>query len=274
VQRVAQAVLSFRQISLRRLDALAQSQLNSTLDVQFAQVLVSEAELALVRSNSAVDEARAALAAAMGDEDDPNYTLTDQVLPPALDDDVATYVHEAMQNRPDLNALRLKAQAAKQFASSEEKLNYPTLAVLGTAGQVPAHDSTLHQDYGAVGVNLTIPVFNGGLYSARAAEAKFQARADDRDASDLAVSVARDVRTSWARARDAFLQIQVAQNLVDQTNVAMRLARARYDAGLGSIVELNEADLNRTSALITAASARFDYLKMRTELNYTLGVLH
>jgi outer membrane protein len=64
----------------------------------------------------------------------------------------------------------------------------------------------------------------------------------------------------------------VAQDLVNQTGVAVRLAKARYDAGLGSIVELNQAELSQTSALIQAASARFEYLSARAALNYALGV--
>jgi outer membrane protein len=79
---------------------------------------------------------------------------------------------------------------------------------------------------------------------------------------------------TWADAQDAYLQIDVTQRLVDQTNVAMRLAQARYDAGLGSIVELNQAELNQTSALITAASARFDYLRSMTAFRFALGDLH
>lgn len=275
VQRTAKAVLSFRQVSLRQLQALARSQLKSTLDVQFAQVLVSEAELAIVQAQSAVDEARAQLTAAMGDEDDPVYALADQPLPPAAEDDATVYVREALQNRPDLKAMKLQAQSAAQFASAESKLSYPTVNVLGNAGEVPARDTTtLRQNYGAVGMNIKIPIFNGGLYSDRAAEAKLRAQAANRDVSDLSIRIARDARVAWSKDRDAFLQIQVAERLVDQTNEAMRLAQARYDAGLGSIVELNEAELNQTSALITAAGARFHYQQARTELDYMLGILH
>jgi outer membrane protein len=79
---------------------------------------------------------------------------------------------------------------------------------------------------------------------------------------------------AWADARDAYLQIAVTQRLVDQANVAMRLAQARYDAGLGSIVELNQAELNQTSALITAASARFDYLRSMSAFQFARGDLH
>jgi outer membrane protein len=146
--------------------------------------------------------------------------------------------------------------------------------VLAAGGEVPIHDSTIHHEYGAIGVNVNIPIFNGGLYSARSATAKLEASAADKDASLREVEIVRDVRMTWADARDAYLQIGVTQRLVDETNVAMRLAQARYDAGLGSIVELNQAELNRTSALITAASARFDYQRAMTAFQFAIGNMH
>jgi outer membrane protein len=273
VRGTAEAVLTFRRTSLRQLTALAQSQLRSTLDVQFAQVLVSEAQMAVVHADSAVQEARAQLAAAMGEDTVPDYALAEQPQPPLLEDDVAVYIQEALNTRPDLKALQLQARAAQQFAKAENKLKYPDVHLLGTAGEVPDRDHTLEQNYGAAGINIRVPVFNGGLYSGRAAEAGLRAQAANRDVSDLSLLITRDVRTDWARAKDAYLQIQVARDLVDQTGVALRLAQARYDAGLGSIVELNQAELSQTSALIAAASARFDYLSARAALNYSLGIL-
>jgi outer membrane protein len=159
-------------------------------------------------------------------------------------------------------------------ARAERDLNYPTVNALASGGEVPVHDSTIHRDYGAAGVNINIPIFNGGLYTSRAAEAKLEAKGADKDASLREVEIARDVRMAWADARDAYLQIDVTQRLVDQSNLAMQLAKAKYDAGLGSIVELNQAELNQTSALITAASARFDYLRSMSAFQFALGNLH
>jgi outer membrane protein len=88
------------------------------------------------------------------------------------------------------------------------------------------------------------------------------------------LEIARDVRMTWADARNAYLEIGVTQRLLDESNVALHLAQARYDAGLGSIVELNQAELNQTSALIGAASARFDYQRAMAAFNYSLGNLH
>ena len=274
VRKTAQALLDFRRVTLRQLSALAQSQLRSTLDVQFAQVMVSEAELALVRAESNVQKAQAQLAAAMGDQGDPNYMLADEPLPVSPDPDPAGYIHEAIADRPDLKALKLQSESAFHEARAERDLNFPTVNALAAGGEVPVHDSTIHRNYGAVGVNINVPIFNGGLYSARSAAAKLEAKAAAQDASLRQVEIARDMRTTWADARDAYLQMGVSQRLVDETNVAMRLAQARYDAGLGSIVELNQAELNQTSALITAASARFDYLRTMTAFQFAMGNLH
>jgi outer membrane protein len=274
VQRTAQAVLDFRHVTLRQLTALAQSQLRSTLDVQFAQVMVSEAELAVVRAESNVQKTQAQLAASMGEEGNTNYVLADESLPQSPDADPTGYINEAIRNRPDLKALRLQSESATDQARAERDLNYPTVNALAAGGEVPIHDSTIHHSYGAVGVNINVPVFNGGLYTARASTARLEAKAADKDASLREVEIVRDVRMTWADARDAYLQIDVTQRLVDQTNIAMRLAQARYDAGLGSIVELNQAELDQTSALITAASARFDYLRSMTAFRFALGDLH
>lgn len=274
VLKTAQAVLAYRRVLLRQLNALAQSQLRSTLDVQFAQVLVSEAELAVVRAQSNVEKTQARLAETMGEEGNTNYTLTDEALPPSPTADASGYINEAITDRPDLKALRLHSESAMHQARADRDQNFPTVNALAAGGEVPIHDTTIRHEYGAIGVNINIPIFNGGLYTSRAAAAKLEAEATDKDASLREIEIVRDVRIAWADARDAYLQLDVTKRLVDQSNVALRLAKARYDAGLGSIVELNQAELNQTSALITAASARFDYLRSMSAFQFALGDLH
>jgi outer membrane protein len=61
--------------------------------------------------------------------------------------------------------------------------------------------------------------------------------------------------------------------MVSEANEALRLAQARYDNGLGSIVELNQAQLNQTTAEIGAASAKYEYLGRRGALSYAMGTL-
>ena len=87
------------------------------------------------------------------------------------------------------------------------------------------------------------------------------------------VQIGRDVRTAWYNANNAFRRLSVTSQLVEQARKAVHLSQARYDAGLGSIVELNQAQTSQISAEINAAAAKYDYLSRRTELEFTTGAL-
>jgi outer membrane protein len=275
VLRAAKAAQSNRQLVSRQLGALAQSELRSTLDVNFAKVLESEADLAVVRAESEVAQERSRLATAMGALQPISAALTDvsptgEGLPSAPDD----LQHQALKQRADLGAAQSEEKASKEFALSEKRLSYPSLNVLGAAGQIPYHDHTLHDDYAAAGFNLSIPVFNGNLFAARRAEAELESQAKTRDTQELRLQVTEQVRDSWYRADEAFRSLDVTARLVAQSKEALRLAQDRYEAGLGSIVELNEAQLNETSAEISAADANYTYLARRAELDFAAGLLN
>ncbi len=275
VLHAAQAALANRQLVVRQLSALAASQLRSTLDVHFAEILESEAELAVVNAEGIVTERRAALATAMGSEKAitaplDGATVSADTMPPAMDSLLTT----AQSQRADLNAAKAQQHAAEAFAQSEKRLSYPTLNGLAAAGEIPYHDHTLHDDYAVAGFNLSIPVFTGGLFAARRAEAEFEARARARDAEQLSLEVNQQTRDAWSRAEEARKSLEVTARLVAQSKEALRLAQDRYDAGLGSIVELNEAQLNETSAEIQAADAEYTWLTRRAELDFAAGFLN
>jgi outer membrane protein len=274
VEGVAQAALDNRRLVLRQINALAASALKSTLDVRFAEVAVSEAELELYQAQNEFSSAQARLSAALGYERAQTFTLAEETLPGPLDPDADPLITEALRQRPELASLSLNRDAARQFAQAEKDLRNPTLSALGTVGAVPAHDVGYHGDnYAAAGINLSIPIFNGGLFSARKNEADLRAQAIDKDLQELALQISKDVRVAWLDANNAFRRLDVAARLVDEANEALRLAQTRYDAGLGSIVELTQAQYTQTSAQIGAASAKYDYLSRRSALDYTTGTL-
>ena len=153
-------------------------------------------------------------------------------------------------------------------------MSYPTLSVLGAAGEVPFRDHTLHENYAAAGFNLNIPIFNGGLFASRRNEAALEATARARDVDEIKLEVNEQVRDDWYKANEAFQSLAVSARLVTQSREALRLAQARYNAGLSSIVELNEAQLNETSAEIDSADATYSYLTRRAELDYATGLLN
>jgi outer membrane protein len=273
VLKVEQATLDLRHLTLRQVSALAQSALRSTLDVSFAQVNVSQAELDLYRAENDAKASHARLSAAIGYDRDQPFSLTDEALPAPLDANVEALIGQAIGERPDLAALRLNRDALDRFAEAEKRLRNPTIVAAAVAGVAPIRDDRLPETYSAAGVNLNIPVLNGGLFKARREEAESRAAAASKDIQDFTVQVARDVRVAWLDANDAFQRLDVTARLVAQANEALRLAQTRYENALGSIVELNQAQLNQTSAEIAAASAKYEYLSRRAALSYAMGIL-
>jgi outer membrane protein len=189
--------------------------------------------------------------------------------PPKSEEDL---VQQALRSRPDLVAIDDNLQAQKRFARAEHELNRPTISALGAFGGTPVRaDQITSSWYGAAGVNMSIPLFNGFLFSARAREADYRASALQQQVRDLRDRIARDVRVTWLEANTAYQRVSVTAQLLQQADLALDLAQTRYQLGLASIVELSQAQLQQTDAQIGNTNARYDYLSNLSALNYQIG---
>ncbi len=271
VLKVAQARVEMQRLTLRQVRALAENSLRSTLDVSFAEVSLSEAELALYQAENSARASHALLAAAIGDEKNSRFEVADVPLPGPVSSDAEALVEEALKNRPDLDVAKLNQYAAQSLAEAEKKLRYPAVSIVGVVGAVPIRQNNLANQYSAAGLNVSIPFLNGGLFKARRAEAEFRARGAVKDAEAAAVQIAGSVRVAWLEADNAWRRLDVTARLVDQATTALRLAKARYEIGLSGILELTQAQLSQTSAQIAAASAKYDYLTRVANLTYSIG---
>src|SRR5262249_487622 len=259
VQRVAQATVDARQLVLDQVSALAQGALRSGLDVSFARVNLSTAQLLLVQAQNDTERAFAQLAAALGSSSVPTRDLEDEPLPAAPPADNAALVAHAFRQRPELSAARLSAASAASFASAESGLARPSVTVSGAIGMLPYYQPGISDRYAAVGVNVNVPLTNGNLYQARAAEALARARAQDQRVLDVENRIRRDVETAWLNARTAFQRIDLTRELLDQATQALDLAQSRYNLGLSSIVELNQAQLAEPQAEVQPPPAPYHY---------------
>ena len=273
VLRVATATVAARQLVVDQVSALASGGLKSGLDLSFARVNLSQAQLLRLQADGDVQVAFAALSTAMGAPQAAVYALVDEPLAPPAADDAAVTIALALRERPDVAAGRLSAQAASRFAAAERALSRPTVAAVGVVGVTPYRDSSLNDHYSAAGFNVTVPVFNGGLFSARRSEAVFRAQMADESVRDLENRVARDVTQAWVQVRTSYLRVDLTRQLLAQATDALDLADQRYSLGLSSIVELTQAQLNKTEAEIAEATARYDYQGRQAALRFQTGAL-
>jgi outer membrane protein len=274
VLRVAQQTVAARQAVTDQVGALTGAKLKSSLDLSFANVNLSKAKLLLLDAQNANADAMATLNALLGDEHATAYALVDETptAPTPPPDDAEPLVAQAFQSRPDLASLNEDLAGAKKLSVAEHDLNRPLVQALGAVGGAPVRSDQITSSwYGAVGVNLSIPIFNGFLYSARAKEADLRASAAEQQVQQLRQNIARDVRTTVLRAQSNFARIAVTRELLDQANSAFDLAQTRYKFGLSSIVELSQAQLAQTEAQIGYATARYAYQGSLSTLRFQTG---
>jgi outer membrane protein len=143
---------------------------------------------------------------------------------------------------------------------------------LGVVGEAPVRDDHIPNWYGAVGVNINIPLFNGFLYNARAKAADLQTEVERQSLLDTRNNIARDVRNAWQDSNSAFERLSVTRQLREQANLSLDLAQARYNLGLGSIVEFTQAELLKTEADIADTDANYQYRLTQLALAFTMAV--
>jgi outer membrane protein len=275
VLHVAQQTVETRQLLLDQVSLLASNKLKSELDVSFARVAVQESELLLQKAQNDLDDAMTSLSTALGYRNPRPFQLVESPpLIPANTNDVSQLVETALAERPELLSLRNEHDAAQRFAKSERDSRLPTVSAMGVAGASPNHDSHLPDNYAAGGIQLSMPLFAGGYYTARQHAAELQAQADSELVRALEDNIVRDVHIAWSDVNNALVQLHTTEELVQNAAEAYDLAQARYKIGSSSIVELSQAQLSLTSAQIATANARYNVLIQQANLEYQTGVLH
>jgi outer membrane protein len=270
--KVAQQTVEARQILVDKVKALTDAKLRSDLDLSFAKVDLARAKLLLLEAQNNYQTALAALSAILGYEDEQDFQLvesTDQLTPPASD--VQPLILQALRQRPEVASLQYQVESAQKNSNAEHDLWRPTVNALGVVGQAPVRDVQIPSWYGAVGVNINIPVFNGFLYNARAKTADLQIEVARQKLLALRNNVARDVRISWQDTQRAYERLSVTQQLLEEASLALDLAQRRYNLGLGSIVEFSQAELGKTEADIADTDAKYQYRLTEIVLAYTMG---
>ncbi len=274
VLQVANETVKDRQLVSNQITTLAKNDLKSGLDVSFANVDLAQAQLLLVQAQNDVQASNAELSAALGYADERAFRLAESPAPSAPPANLTDFIQQAVRNRPDLISQQLDVLSAQSYATAERDLWFPTLSAAGAAGLTPIHDSTLAPRYAAAGFNLNIPIFNGHLFGSLRAEANAQARAQQQYLRDEQNSVVRDVQKAWLNANSGYQRLGLTDQLLAQASKALDLAQARYKLGLSSIIELSQAQLNKTEAEIAQASAKYDYQAELSALKYQAGALH
>lgn len=239
-----------------------------------AQTAWSQARLNRINAEGALNKARGTLANTLGLDANRTITLAETAdLPPDLsfEQNIQTLIDQARRQRPDLRAAEAQIRAAEAGVAAAEAAGKPSLSLVASGNR---RDSAgLTSNTSSVGVSLSVPLFSGyaPTYRIRAAEAQLES--SKSRAEQLSTQVALDVWNAYHTLLTATQSVRTSNDLLASAEQSERVALGRYQAGVGSMLDILNAQSMLASARQQQIQARLDWNIGRAALAQAMGTL-
>ena len=240
-----------------------------------AKTAYSQAQLIRTRAEGERRTAAGVLANAIGLDADAEVELAPprlQAPDPTTDARVRELVDYARRLRPDLAAAEAKVQAARAQVRAARAAGKPTIFLTGSAGLSDSNSASLASS-GTVGISVNIPLFTGyrNTYDIRSAEIQVEASEADRD--QLRNQVSLDVWRAYQSLATERTALVNAEDLLQSALESENVARGRYKAGAGTLIDLLNAQSAAALARFQSIQARYNWHLAKAALASALGTL-
>jgi outer membrane protein len=265
--RVNEQALQRAELNLRSARGFFEVGTRPKSDVTRAEVDVANARLDVIRARNAERLARVALATAMGLPATTPLQIEDNLIFQPVSLDSVRLLEEALRQRPESRQAKLQADAAEGRVRRAFRDFFPDI----TGGGFYGAQRTDLSEIWELNVSLNWSIFDGGNRIARYREAKANLEAAQARVKATELDVSREVEQAQNNVTESQERIQAAQVAVTSAQENFRLAQGRFDAGVGTILELTDAQLALTLAQNTEAQALADYRIALARLDRATG---
>jgi len=254
-------VQSFIQVGTQPEIALAQSKTD-----------VANARLAMIRAENNYAVGRAQLNLAMGVEGSTDYDVADETIPTVDGEEGTTdaLVTEAIRGRPELASLRAQVASQEATITSARGNYFPSFSASASVSESGSTLDSLGWGWN-VGVNMTWPLFSGFGTKAQVGAAEYGRVSLDAQSDAERQQVRLEVEQARLGVRAAKAEIGAADEALVNAREQLRLAEGRYETGVGSIIELGDAQVAYTNAAAQKVQSDYDLATARVTLLHTLA---
>jgi len=259
------------------LERLAQSQKDAGtgtgIEVTRAQVQLANDRQRLTVAENNRRRAVLQLLRAMGLDLKVDVALSDKLAYQAVDTGaVEALLVAARKGRSDLKAQEQHQQTAKMNYSAVEAERLPSVSAYGDYGTIGNEIVGAHPTH-TLGVQLKVPLYDGGRRSSRKQESLLQMREEEIRTRDLGLQVELDVRLALDSLRSADSQVQTAAQGLTLAQSELEQAQRRYQAGVANSLEVTDAQNRLDRARDNQVDALYNYNLARLELATATGAI-
>jgi outer membrane protein len=270
--RVNEAAVTQSEEQLRVTQVQKEAGVASEFDVLRARTQLANNQQALISSRNQVAIAKNAFSNTIGlDPSTPVEVADTPTIPPLPPLEEQPLVDKAFKQRPeyfqaDINYLKAQKNIRLARRTLEPFLN------ASLSGQYNPSPALINEPQtGSFGLTLTVPLWDGGATRAQVEAA----RSDERGALVTKDQFVRGIKSEVQQAiiavKDAYEREQALAQIVTQAREALRLANVRFRAGVGTQLDVNDAQTALTQAETNDVNAQFDYLNALARLTRAVG---
>ncbi len=240
-------------------------------DVTKAEVDVANAEVSLLKAKNTVRIARVQLENAMGAQITARFFSDDSIAVPFSMWNIDSALSIAKTTRPEVVAAEFRLHAGETFVTSTWLSRMPTVSLTGGYNW-KGLDVPLVSSWNA-GVTVSLPLFFGFSIDASVDQARAGVMSASAAYDGVVQSVRLEIQQNIFLFDEAHERIIAARKLVEEALESHRLAVARYASGVGSAIEVTDANVTLLNARITEIQAVYDYRSAYVGLKRSIGIL-
>jgi len=242
-------------------------------DVTKAEVDLGNAQMSLAEASSNLRNARSSLANAMGLDPSEDFDIERpgldilSVPDEAVDDAEAL----AIENRPDYIASALKVDAGRATVSVEARSDAAIISLSGGYGASAADSFDFERNWNTR-VRMAIPIVDGGAAKAKTNIARANVSSLESSREKLRQDILLEVSKAKSDIDKARERIRISELTLMNADESRKLAEGRYETGVGTALELADALLSYTDAILTSNQAHYDLQVAIVNLERAVGL--
>ncbi len=195
------------------------------------------------------------------------------------------WVEMALQQNLSLVSSRLAADIARENVSSARGGHFPSLDLVASrykinsngtsinADDTPYGNSSVDQNQRSIGIQLTFPLYSGGMVSSQVRQAVYQHRAAKERVERVARQTEHDARDSYLGVLSEISRVKALRRAVESNTTALNATEAGYEAGTRTAVDVVESRRLWIQAQTDYSRSRYDYMINLLKLQQAAGIL-
>ncbi|MEK7851897.1 MAG: efflux RND transporter permease subunit, partial [Deltaproteobacteria bacterium] len=277
--KVQEASVTQAESHLEQAKGFYEAGAKAKFDVTKAEVELNQAQLDLIKARNAFNTALATLKARMGL--DQNFPLAIDTAQPKASHGINLehVVSEALKRRPEIQSIDSKIKGGEANLRASKGNYYPSVAASASYGyydQYPlGNGDDLFLDKNRrwnMGLSLNIPLFEGFVTQGKVSESVANIDLLKAQKEALSNNITLEVTQAYLELQNSEALISVAESGLNKARESLDLANGRYEAGVGTILEVTDAQAAYIRAETDLVNARYDLALARARLEKTVGL--